>query len=102
MPCRESHNLSLAFDARPFWAAMLHCLLGSLTEWTTDSGVFWRTDGCAFGRVLSGLLLEEGERARGLQGAGCEEALARACYLIEGPMRPSWGNMTHFQAPETS
>lgn len=32
------------------------------------------------GWVLPGLPLEDGERARRLQGAGCDEVLSRACF----------------------
>lgn len=49
------------------------------------------------GRILPGLPLEDGERARRLQGAGCDEALARAyIWSLCG------GNMTDFKASETS
>lgn len=44
-----------------------------------NSVLSFGAEGFAFGRVLSGLLLEEGERGRGLLGTGCEEALARVC-----------------------
>lgn len=44
------------------------------------------------GNVLPGLPLEDGERARRLQGAGCDEALARACFWsLRG------GTMTDFK-----
>ena len=56
------------------------------------------------GMVFPGLPLEDGERARRLQGADCEEALARARFGVEGPETGVFMGETSCQtskAPET-
>lgn len=83
MPCRESHSVSVAFDP-----ASLPRLLESL-------GGKWTLFPLGELKVmpLAGSLLGTpgGRRAKGLWGAGCEEALGR--------LGPSSENMTDFPGP---